>query len=89
LARPQGLDQTSGPPPPPGAPGAQTAGSANGNKGGYTIQANVNLVVLHASVLDDRGVFVPGLKQDDFRVYEDKVQQTLSVFKQEDVPVSV
>lgn len=46
-------------------------------------------MVLHASVLDDRGVFVPGLKQDDFRVYEDKVQQTLSVFKQEDVPVSV
>jgi Ca-activated chloride channel homolog len=83
-ARPQGLDTTTGPLPPPGA---QTTGSTN--KGGYTIQANVSLVVLHASVFDDRGIFVPGLKQDNFRVYEDKVEQTLSVFKQEDVPVSV
>lgn len=75
------------PPPPPGAPGAQS-NSSNG-KDGYTIQSNVSLVVLHASVFDEHGVFVPGLKEDDFRVYEDKVEQKLSVFKQEDVPVSV
>jgi Ca-activated chloride channel homolog len=39
-------------------------------------------------VLNDRGVFVPGLMEDNFRVLEDKVEQKLSVFKQEDVPVS-
>jgi VWFA-related protein len=39
-------------------------------------------------VLNDRGVFVPGLKEENFRVLEDKVEQKLSVFKQEDVPVS-
>jgi Ca-activated chloride channel homolog len=86
-ARPQIQDQSSQPPPPPGAAGAQAA-PANG-KDGYTIQSNVSLVVLHASVFNERGVFVPGLQQDDFRVYEDKVEQKLSVFKQEDVPVSV
>ncbi len=54
----------------------------------YKIQSQVNLVVLHASVLNDRSVFVPGLQQENFRVLEDKVEQKLSVFKQEDVPVS-
>ncbi len=46
------------------------------------------MVVLHASVLNDRSAFVPGLKEENFRVFEDKVEQKLSVFKQEDVPVS-
>ena len=55
----------------------------------YAIQRDVNLVVLHASVVSERGQFVPGLKEDDFRVLEDKVEQKLSVFRQEDVPVSM
>jgi hypothetical protein len=31
---------------------------------------------LHTSVLDDRGKFVEGLTQDNFRVYEDKAEQS-------------
>jgi Ca-activated chloride channel family protein len=54
----------------------------------YKIKAQVSLVVLHASVVNDRDAFVPGLKEENFRVFEDKVQQKLAVFKQEDVPVS-
>jgi Ca-activated chloride channel family protein len=50
---------------------------------------DVNLVVLHTTVLDDRGKFVEGLTQDNFRVYEDKAEQKLSVFKREDIPVSM
>ena len=57
-------------------------------QGTYKIKSQVNLVVLHVSVLNDRSVFVPGLMEDSFRVLEDKVEQKLSVFKQEDVPVS-
>jgi Ca-activated chloride channel family protein len=57
-------------------------------QGQYKIQTQVSLVVLHASVLNDRSIFVPGLKQENFRVFEDKVEQKLAVFKQEDVPVS-
>lgn len=49
----------------------------------------VNLVVLHTTVLDDRGKFVEGLTQDNFRVYEDKIEQKLDVFKREDIPVSM
>ena len=55
----------------------------------YSIKKDVNLVVLHVSVVNDRGQFVPGLKQSDFRVMEDKSDQTISVFSQEDVPVSM
>ncbi len=55
----------------------------------FRIQKDVNLVVLHASVLDERGRFVGDLKQENFRVFEDKMEQKLSVFKREDVPVSV
>ena len=57
-------------------------------QGAYKIKTQVSLVVLHVSVLNDRSVFVPGLLEDNFRVLEDKVEQKLSVFKQEDVPVS-
>jgi Ca-activated chloride channel family protein len=69
---------------PPAPDGAQ----ADNSREGYKIKSQVNLVVLHVSVLNDRSVFVPGLMEDNFRVLEDKVEQKLSVFKQEDVPVS-
>ena len=53
------------------------------------IRVDVSLVVLHTTVLDDRGRFVDGLKAENFRVLEDKVEQKLSVFKREDIPVSM
>jgi VWFA-related protein len=73
---------------PSAQPPAPNAPRQEDQKGQYKIQSQVNLVVLHASVLNDRSVFVPGLKEENFRVLEDKVEQKLSVFKQEDVPVS-
>jgi Ca-activated chloride channel homolog len=54
-----------------------------------TIKIDVGLVVLHTTVLDDRGKFADGLKEENFRVYEDKVEQKLATFKREDVPVSM
>src|ERR1700722_15002279 len=53
------------------------------------IRVDVNLVVLHTTVLDDRSRFVDGLKEENFRVLEDKAEQKLSVFKREDIPVSM
>src|SRR5437016_5458126 len=72
----------STPPPPPGQ-------DVNAGKQGSSIKVDVNLVVLHTTVLDDRQRFADGLKADNFRVFEDKVEQKLSVFKREDVPVSM
>ncbi len=65
----------------PAPPGQQNPGAS--------IKVDVSLVVLHTSVLDDRGRFVDGLKQENFRLFEDKVEQKMSVFKREDVPVSM
>jgi Ca-activated chloride channel homolog len=62
---------------------------ANVSKQGSTIKVDVGLVVLHTTVLDDRGKFADGLKAENFRVFEDKVEQRLSTFKREDVPVSM
>jgi VWFA-related protein len=74
----------AGPPPPP-PPGQDP----NAGKQGSSIKVDVNLVVLHTTVLDDRQRFADGLKQENFRVFEDKIEQKLSVFKREDVPVSM
>jgi VWFA-related protein len=77
---PQGIPVPAQQPPPPG----QTA-----NSQGSKITVGVNLVVLHTTVVDDRGRFADGLKPENFRVYEDKIEQKLNVFKREDVPVSM
>ncbi|PYT40563.1 MAG: hypothetical protein DMG45_16645, partial [Acidobacteria bacterium] len=72
----------STPPPPSGQ-------DVNAGKQGSSIKVDVNLVVLHTTVLDDRQRFADGLKSENFRGFEDKVEQKLSVFKREDVPVSM
>ena len=69
------------PPPPPGQ-------NPNVDKQG-TIRVDVGLVVLHTTVVDDRGKFADGLKAENFRVFEDKVEQKVSTFKREDIPVSM
>lgn len=71
-------------PPPPGQTAARPA-----DKQGTSIRVNVNLVVLHTTVLDESSHFVDGLKPENFRVAEDRIQQKLSVFKREDIPVSM
>ncbi len=73
---------TQAPPPPPGQ-------DPNAGRQGSKIILNVDLVVLHTTVIDDRQRFADGLKPENFRVFEDKVEQKLSVFKREDVPVSM
>jgi VWFA-related protein len=54
-----------------------------------TFRSDTQLVVLNVSVLDKSGNIVKGLPQSAFTVYEDNVRQTLAVFRQEDVPVSL
>jgi VWFA-related protein len=55
----------------------------------YKISVDVNLVVLHATVLDGKGRFVSDLAEGDFEVYQDGVRQTIRLFRHEDVPVTV
>ena len=55
----------------------------------YTIPVDVNMVVLHATVVDKKGRIVNDLKSEDFRVYEDGALQKLSVFSHADIPVTM
>jgi Ca-activated chloride channel homolog len=56
---------------------------------GANFSADVNLVVLHATVRNRRGGFVSGLRQQNFHVFEDGQPQTIRFFQHEDVPVAV
>ncbi|HLH29708.1 MAG TPA: VWA domain-containing protein [Terriglobia bacterium] len=55
----------------------------------YSLAVDVELVQLSVSVLDKHGFPIRGLQREHFAVYEDKVQQDISLFSQEDIPLSV
>jgi Ca-activated chloride channel homolog len=55
----------------------------------HSIKQNVDMVVLHATVTNKNGDFVEGLTKNDFRVYEDKVEQRIAVFQRRDIPVTM
>jgi Ca-activated chloride channel family protein len=55
----------------------------------FKLNVNVDLVELHVSVFDEKDRTVSGLKQEHFRVIENRVEQPIALFKQEDIPVSL
>jgi VWFA-related protein len=59
------------------------------DSGPLRISVDVALVVLHATVSDRQGGFVSDLGKQDFEVYEDGVPQSIRLFQNEDVPVTV
>jgi VWFA-related protein len=63
--------------------------SQDGSGDGYRIRVNADLVVLHATAQDRRGILVSGLDKDRFQVYEDGTLQQIKYFSREDVPVTV
>jgi VWFA-related protein len=54
----------------------------------YAISETVNLVELPVTVRDSKGQFVSGLEQPNFQVYENKLMQDVTLFRNEDVPVT-
>jgi Ca-activated chloride channel family protein len=54
-----------------------------------TISVETDLVVLPVRVTGAHGDFVSGLTQDEFRVYEDGRPQQITLFQEEDTPVTV
>ena len=55
----------------------------------FRFKSGVELINVTATVSDGSGRFVPGLRQEDFAVYEDGRPQAVSHFSAERVPVSV
>lgn len=52
-------------------------------------KAEVDQVVIYATVFDKNGHLVDGLTKDDFKVYEDKVEQKIVSFGHDDVPATI
>jgi VWFA-related protein len=52
-------------------------------------RSETRLVVLHATVVDKSGNLVTTLPREAFRVFENGAQQTLRLFRREDIPVSM
>src|SRR5438132_1476892 len=53
------------------------------------IQVDVNLVLLNVTITDPYDRVVTGLDRDNFRVFEEKVEQLIVSFSTEDTPISV
>ena len=70
---------------------AQTASEPGRNRSntGLVFTAGTRLVVLHTTVQDKKGHPVTDLPQESFLVYEDDAPQSLTLFRREDVPVSL
>ena len=49
----------------------------------------MDLVVLHVTVADGSGQFVADLKQGNFRVFEQSIEQKLAFFSRDDIPVTM
>jgi Ca-activated chloride channel homolog len=56
---------------------------------GFRFKSGVELINVTATVTDENGRFVSGLRQGDFVVYEDGEPQAISHFNNERVPVSL
>src|SRR5215472_10435270 len=55
----------------------------------FSLKVETVEVQLPVSVQDKEGRPVDGLKQENFQVFEDKIQQTIKTFRHEDIPLSV
>src|SRR5215470_6303336 len=61
----------------------------NTDQASQNLKVDVQLVQLPVAVIDRDGRGVRGLNKENFDVFEDGVQQAITFFKQEDIPVSV
>ena len=75
-------------PPPAVSPGAAQNADATDN-GVFVFRKQVEEVLLHATVVDDKQHIVTNLDKGDFNVFEDGRPQTITSFKHEDIPVAM
>jgi Ca-activated chloride channel homolog len=82
-----GPSPASSPPSPSASMRQPTAPSLSDAQARITV--NSNLVVLPVTVKDHSGELVPDLRRDEFRVFEDNVEQRIDVFTAEAFPLSM
>jgi Ca-activated chloride channel homolog len=58
-------------------------------KGDQAVHIDVNLALVNVTVTDPYSRVVTGLEADNFRIFEDNVEQEVVNFSSEDVPISI
>jgi Ca-activated chloride channel homolog len=58
-------------------------------KPGESLHVDVDLALVHVTVTDPYNRLVTGLEPDNFRIFEDNVEQEIVNFSSEDVPISI
>jgi VWFA-related protein len=76
--------------PPPAQAAPQGQGQESGvEPGGFVFHSDVQEVVLHATVIDDKQRIVTDLDRNAFTVFEDGKPQVIKSFHHEDIPISL
>ncbi|MGA2696378.1 MAG: VWA domain-containing protein [Terriglobales bacterium] len=70
-------------------PSNSPAQSADEDNGTFVFKKEVDEVLLHATVVDEKGHLITDLDQSAFRVLENSQQQTIISFRHEDIPVAM
>jgi Ca-activated chloride channel family protein len=59
------------------------------DQGGFVFHADVQEVLLHATVIDDKQRMITNLDKNAFTVFEDGKLQVIKSFRHEDIPISL
>src|SRR6201984_778654 len=81
--------QSPAPLPPSSSQTARPPAAASLSDAQARITVNSNLVILPVTVKSHSGELVPDLRRDEFRVFEDNVEQRIDVFTAEAFPLSM
>jgi Ca-activated chloride channel family protein len=82
----QPANPSEAPPPAQEAPQGQ---EPRAEPGGFVFHSDVQEVLLHATVIDDKQRMVTNLDKNAFTVFEDGKPQVIKSFRYEDIPISL
>jgi Ca-activated chloride channel family protein len=68
---------------------AGTPATTNLGAGAFTIRVNVRLVQMDAVIQDRNGKPLTTVQQEDFRIFDDGVEQQIQVFSRDELPLAV
>ncbi len=74
---------------PVNAPATAVAATDEEVEAGDVVRIETSLVAVPVSVLDRQGRFIPGLRREDFRVFENGVEQAIAYFEPSEKPFTV
>jgi Ca-activated chloride channel family protein len=69
------------------ASGQEIRGTSSNSR--QSLRFDVELALVNVTVTDPYGHIVTGLDSDNFRIYEDNIEQEVLTFSSEDVPISI